>query len=99
MTETEWRECDAPEKMLEYLYSLGGATERKARLFICACLLAVWDSVADERSRSAVEVGERFADGTASEQDRVAAFRKATKAVSSISDAVDATWDLDTYSG
>jgi hypothetical protein len=41
-------------------------TQRKARLVVCAYARQDWQHLADERLRTAVEVGERFADGKAS---------------------------------
>jgi hypothetical protein len=70
MTEEEWLGGTEPEKMLEFLG--GNASERKLRLFACACCRRIWHLLADERSRTAVEVAERLAEGSASEDERVA---------------------------
>jgi hypothetical protein len=38
MTEAEWNACTEPQRMLEFLRASGGASDRKLRLFACACV-------------------------------------------------------------
>ena len=64
MTEQEWLVCGDPRLMLDQVREQVGA--RKLRFFACACLRAVWFHLLDPRSRQAVEVSERYADGLAS---------------------------------
>ncbi len=81
MNEEQWLASDDPAPMIRWLLFLPLARARKLRLFGCACVREVWPQLNDERSRRAVEVAERYADGEAdvAEWDvvRVAAFRAA----------------------
>jgi hypothetical protein len=120
MTESEWLECDDPLRMLRLARhkdyaKLFHMSDRKLRLFACACCRAAWDGVpcwkcsgsgwirvnaglkpepggasgyewkrvdcpgcrgsgkvgglTDERSRRAVGIAERYADGLATEEE------------------------------
>jgi hypothetical protein len=68
MTEAEWWACDDSEKMLNSLTTK--ASDRKLRLFACACCRHAWHLLSNAASREAVEVAERFADGLATEIER-----------------------------
>src|SRR5687768_12740117 len=67
MTESEWQNCTAFERLLPFV--LNEASERKLRLLACAFCRQLGRCIEDERSRTAVEVAERFADGTATKQE------------------------------
>jgi hypothetical protein len=60
MTESEWLACTEPEKMLEFLKAK--ASERKLRLFACACCRRIWHLLRVGESRRVVEMGEQYAD-------------------------------------
>jgi len=67
VTEEEWLAATDPTPMLDFLR--GKASDRKWRLFGCACCRRVWH-LYDSSGRNAVEVAERVADGLASSSDR-----------------------------
>jgi hypothetical protein len=75
MTEQEWLACINPYAMQEFL--LGEASPRKFRLFAVACCRKFWHLLVDPRSRKAVEVAERLADGLAGETERDATYNVA----------------------
>jgi hypothetical protein len=78
VTEAEWMNCTKPAEMRAFLR--GRASERKARLFAVACCRRIWYLLEDERSRMAVAVAERFADGLATASEVGAARRDADDA-------------------
>jgi hypothetical protein len=78
MTEAEWLACTDPDPMLEFLR--GKASDRKLRLFACACVRRAWGRREDTRSREAVQVSERYADGLASREELALACQRAWEA-------------------
>src|SRR4051794_14752945 len=67
MTEEEWLTCTDPSIMEAFLQTR--TSQRKARLFFCACCRHIWDLITDERLREGVVTAEAFADGEASPAD------------------------------
>lgn len=96
MTEAEWLCCGDPVRMMAALTNgseplehadgrsqYGGKLigDRKFRRFAIACCRSVWHLLTDERSRKAVEVAERRADGEGSLAEFNAAKEAAYRAV------------------
>jgi len=77
MTEAEWLKCTRPGAMLRFVR--GKSTDRKLRLFACACCRRVWDLLSTEENRHAIEVAERFADGLASDDELATAEQNTTR--------------------
>jgi hypothetical protein len=75
MTDEEWLTCNDSQKMLEFLRDR--ASDRKLRLFACACCRGMWDLLHDKRSRKAVECSELFADGKIDKEQLSAARKEA----------------------
>ena len=97
---TAWDACQRPDWML-WLHDKGiiPISDRDLLLFACDCVRytpigdgrTVWDLLTDERSRNAVEVAERYANGDATDAERTAAQAAATAAARIA--AWDAAWD------
>jgi hypothetical protein len=81
MTEAEWAASKDPTPMLEFLRGRGGASDRKLRLFAVACCRQIWPLLADERSSTAVDAAESFADGTLTSEQLKAAVDDAWRAL------------------
>lgn len=56
MTEAEWLACTDPMPMIEFLR--GTASERKLRLFACACCRRIWPLLSDKHSRTALKIAD-----------------------------------------
>jgi hypothetical protein len=77
MTESQWLAGEEPGELTEAAIALGWMSDRKLRLWACACCRRIWHLLVDERSRRSVEVAELYADGEATEAERVAAHEAA----------------------
>jgi len=77
MTEAEWLACDNPPEMWEYASTING--DRKLRLLAVTLCMRLRGFLNDPRSWAAVEVAERYADGSADEDDRVKARLAASR--------------------
>jgi hypothetical protein len=81
---------DPHDTMLKSLW--GKASDRKLRLFVCACCRRIWHLFKDERCRKAVEVAERFADGGTGRGELEAAQVAAEQVPSTVDPRWDAAW-------
>ena len=61
MTEREWVECADPQEILKALR--GKCSNRKLRLFSCACCRRIWQFITDPGSQAIVEIVEQCTDG------------------------------------
>src|SRR5262245_5498754 len=78
VTEIEWLESSDPRRLLKHLH--GKVSTRKRRLFSVACCRRIWKLIEDSRSRSAIEVAERYAERKANGQELAVAARTAAQA-------------------
>jgi hypothetical protein len=67
MTEAEWLASDDATAMIRYVRGL--VSDRKLRLWACACVRRVWPLIPHELGRRAVLAVERYVDGRAKEQE------------------------------
>jgi hypothetical protein len=78
MTEADWQEGEDVGDMLTFLE--GKLSERKLRLFACACCRRIERFLVDPRSKRLIEVSEQFADGRATARRLKSAWEKADEA-------------------
>lgn len=82
MTEQEWLACADPRQMVRFLIGTNAAlvmdveafphckgSDRKLRLFACACYFRIRQLLPNILAKKAVEVAERFADGLATSME------------------------------
>jgi hypothetical protein len=65
MDEATWLAGEEPQPMLDFLAGVGRPSERKLRLFACACVRRVGRHIRLASCRRALDLAERFADGLA----------------------------------
>ena len=73
-TSALWRREDMPHEYRIWVATREGVmSDKDLRLFACWCVRQVWHLLEDDRSKNAVEVAERFANGEATEEELDAA--------------------------
>src|SRR5262249_29170018 len=68
----EWFACADPVRMvglLEPAFADEVLSDRKIRLFVCACCRRLWHRFSAETRRNHVELAERYVDGQASREE------------------------------
>lgn len=89
MTETEWLACTDAEKMMKFLWKSEKITDRKRRLFGVAVCQRIWNYLTDERSRTAVEVAAKYADGEATLEELTSAYDAAFDVADALTESKD----------
>jgi hypothetical protein len=69
MTQSEWRECGDPAKMLAYLRSTGGTNDAGLRRFVGTCCQRIWQLLLEDR-------GNVLSPGRWHEDERPASLRQ-----------------------
>lgn len=80
MTEAKWLSWPDPYDLLEQCL-VCELTERRLRLFACACCRRLWHRLEDNRLRVAIEVAEQFADSQATPEELEGARKMAANAL------------------
>jgi hypothetical protein len=96
VTEAQWLSARFVATLLYCLRERAIKDARKMRLFAVACCRRNWDKLTDARSRAAVELGERHADGAVKTKELSTAAARAAGAVMEICEATgyDRDWEL-----
>lgn len=77
MTEAEWLGCTDPSSMVKLLR--GKVSDRKLRLFACACCRRIWTLLTHEDAQECVRVAECFADNLATKNGLRVARKRAMR--------------------
>jgi hypothetical protein len=88
VTEAEWLACTRDDTVDMQACLRGKGSPRKLRLFACACCRHIDHLLGDLRSKPAVEVAERYADGLASDAELQAAWLVAASAADDAQEAL-----------
>lgn len=86
MTEVEWLECADPDEMLAFLRGKG--SDRQVRLFAVACCYRIRSLFPHGDALDAVQIAEQYADGVASDIDRLKAKWVARKQWAKVSASI-----------
>jgi len=86
--QTAWDTCERADWLVWALKQTGDHFDNRIRLFLCYIIRntplpdgrTVWDLLTDERSRNAIEVTERYANGAATVEELYAASATAASA-------------------
>ena len=88
-----WKREDMRPEWREWVATRPGVlTDRELRLYACWCARQIWHLLTDERSRTAVEVAERHADGLATDAEFTAAWSARAAARSARAAAGESAW-------
>jgi hypothetical protein len=89
-----WKRDDIKPEWRIWIATQDGVLDDKTlRLFACWCVRQVWHLLADQRSKNAVEVAERFANGKATSDELAAGLAAGLDAAwAATSDELDAAW-------
>ena len=83
-----WEACERSDWMLWAMEKDDIGSDKDLRLFACWCVRQVWNLLTDERSRNAVIVAERFANGMATKEELEVARFAAWSAAESAAELV-----------
>src|SRR5947209_5918952 len=91
MYEAKWLKAVDVTEMLQYLERQ--RSDRKFRLFGCACCRRIWPRLGDALSQNAVEIAEQYVDGNVTLSVILAAYRDAGSIVGDAASAAQLTAD------
>jgi hypothetical protein len=99
--EALWYASSDPAKMLDLLegaFADGEISERKIRLFVCACCRRLWHKLSPETRQNHVDVAERYVDGRATREE-FEVVDWAREEPKELAIAACCRWDFDPYGG
>jgi hypothetical protein len=71
--EMKWDDDKFTSRRMRLIHKIDAWNDKNLRLFACWCVRQIWQLLTDDRSKNAIEIAEKFANGETTEKELAAA--------------------------